>query len=99
MPTCTAITVNFGFKIRERLANSSNRAKESFPPERPIKILSPSSIKRYFTTPLVKALLQPSHYFLVFRKLCHTSSLKNRAQKYMKRMIYGRFNKIELCEA
>nr|DAO76047.1 MAG TPA: hypothetical protein [Caudoviricetes sp.] len=24
---------------------------------------------------------------------------KNRAQKYMKRMIYGRFNKIELCEA
>lgn len=75
MPTCTAITANFGFKIRERLANNSNRAKESFPPERAIKILSPSSIKRYLP-PLVKALLQPSHYFLVFRKLCHTSSLK-----------------------
>jgi hypothetical protein len=28
------------------------------------------------STKSVKALLQPSHYFLVFRKLCHTSSLK-----------------------
>ena len=29
-----------------------------------------------YTHLLVKALLQPSPYFLVFRKLCHTSSLK-----------------------
>ena len=54
MDTCTATTENFGLRMRERLANNSSKANESFPPDRPTRILSSSSIRRYFTTPLLK---------------------------------------------
>ena len=40
-------------RIRARLPSNSTSANESFPPDSPIRILSPSSISRYCTTPLL----------------------------------------------
>ena len=94
MPMCTAITVKRGFKIRERFANNSNNANESLPPDKPTNILSPSSIRRYFTIPLLKR-CSTRRIILSSSVNCAISVFRNRAQKYMKRMIYGRFHKIE----